>query len=265
MAEKMRDYYLGLPGGLTACFRSACDIRGDEAVRLGLGAYVPGISFLDEKPRKPDIKLENPQASFSDDFYHLLYGMTRAALLRRGYYCVHAACVGNDNGYMLIPGHSGAGKTTLAQRLVDRHGLKLLSGNKTVVRFAADGTIRAIAGTRTMTALDGAGKRYAYAFAPGKYAPEGGEGIVSSIALIRVNGGVREFAQLPRLSAAHTLYPFFMDAVNADVIVGGGRVFDAAPPLEAKEKLAAGLLRMQAPVYKISGPMPYLERKALKP
>lgn len=279
----MAEHYLSLPGGLTACFKTACGLC--RADRLQLGAYVPGIAFLDKVPPHIDLTVEHEisdnqrledrgshvilyapaREKFPADLCHLLYGVERRALLKRDFYAVHAACVGRGDDYMLIVGHSGAGKTTLAQNLVEKHGMKLFSGNKTVVRFDDDGGLRAVAGTRTMTALDGNLDRHAYEMSASDYAPS--EVKIKSAVLVRVNDGVREAQTLGSLSALHTLYPYFMDAVNADVVVNGRDVLDGTPDAGVKKRLAGHLRRSLArlPVHKYSGTMDFLEEKAVKP
>ena len=204
-----------------------------------------------------------PAADFPADLYHLIYGVTRKALLDRGYYCVHAACVGTGDDFRLVAGHSGAGKTTLAHRLVEQHGMKLLSGNKTVVRFDADGGMIAVAGTRTMTAVDRNLNRYAYDMADTEYAT--GEVRIKAVDIVRINDGVAEVQRLSLQSALHTLYPYFMDTVNADIIVNGRDIFDGTPSVTAKTALAQGLHKAAVPVRKISGTMDFMTREVLRP
>ena len=281
----MVDRYFALPGGLTACFRTASALGRRE--RLQLGAYVPGIAVMGGVPARADITIEHEfsespgladdganirlcaprgDGSLPADIYHLFYGAVRRTLLERGFYSVHAACVGNGDDYTLIVGHSGAGKTTLTQRLVEKHDMKLFSGNKTVVRFDPGGGITAVAGTRTMTSLDGNLNRHAYEMNPADYAPQA-QASIKSIVIVRVNDGVEEAQELSRSSALHALYPYFMDAVNADVIVNGRDVFNGAANSSARERLAAGLALSVAaiPVRKYSGNMNFLERKVLPP
>jgi hypothetical protein len=278
----MADHYLSLPGGLTACFRTACTIGRD--VKLQLGAYVPGLTFTSKRPvdltldhkisdtpslecKGTHITLCMPASDkFPDDLYHLLYGIERRELMKRGLYTVHAACVGKNGNYMLIAGHSGAGKTTLTQKLIDGHDMKLFSGNKTVIRIDADGGMTAIAGTKTMTALDSKQKRYAYELSARDYA-EASEVKIKSIALVRINEGVEETQTLSPLSALHTLYPYFMDAVNADIIVNGRDVFDGTPDTQAKSRLTQALrdIFKTLPVRKHSGSMDFLQQRTLHP
>jgi len=278
---------LSIAGCLTARFRSACDIHHHDAIKRQLHAHIPGLVFGKEGDQPPIITIEHHQSAnprlectadevryygaageaFPVDLYHLLYGITRRALLERNLYCVHAACVGGADGYHLIIGHSGSGKTTLAQNLVEHHGMTLFSGNKTVIRFEGDGGLTAIAGTPTMTALDKDFNRFAYGLANDQYAPKA-EVPITAITIIRVNDGVEETQTLGGLSALHTLYPYFMDTVNADVIVNGKDVFDGTPPAAAKDALVAGLTQAFAhniPVRKISGSMAYMCRKVAAP
>jgi len=148
----------------------------------------------------------------------------------------------------------------LAQRLVEHHGFKLFSGNKTVVKFDESGGLIAVAGTRTMTALDAGLRRFAYKMPEDSYAT--GPVLIKSIGLIKINEGVEETQKLAPLSALHTLYPYFMDAVNADVIVNGKDVFDGSPITSVKPTLTSNLQRLlqHTPVIKSSGSILYLER-----
>lgn len=280
----MTDHYFSLPGGLTARFRTACAIGREEFLQLG--AYVPGISIAEQPAENPDITithvisdapslkdndnsviLHSPEsASLPADLYHLFYGVARREWMKRGLYPVHAACVGKGEDFTLIVGHSGAGKTTLAQNLVEKHAMTLFSGNKTVVRFDAEGTITAVAGTKTMTALDDRLNRFAYEMPSDSYAHQP-EVKIKSIALVRVNDGVEEEQALRPLSALHTLYPYFMDAVNADVIVNGQDILDGTPTTDIKAGLTSELCGAVAllPVHKYAGSMAFLEQKVFQP
>lgn len=280
----MRDHFYALPGALTAHFRTACTIGTHEAMQLE--AYVPGITPLSIRPHNRDISLEHVMGdtpSFEDqgthvklctarsntcplDIYHLLYGLTRRTLLAQNLYSVHAACVGESDNYTLMIGHSGAGKTTLAQKCVTQAGYTLFSGNKTVVKISDNGEITAIAGTKTMTALDAQFKRHAYIMQPHEYAQTPAVKI-TSIAIIRINDGVAETQRLTGLAALHTLYPYFMDTVNADVIVNGRHVFDGTPPHTAKAALVSSLGKAinQIPVHKYAGSMTFLKQRVIKP
>jgi hypothetical protein len=72
---------------------------------------------------------------------------------------------------------------------------------------------------------------------------------------------------LSPLSALHTLYPYFLDAVNADVIVNGRQVFSGAALEGAAGHLAEhlGAALEQLPVRKISGSTPYMRGKVIAP
>ena len=279
----MHKYYMTLPGDMLALFQSASHEMTDD-VRLKMAAYVPGIAWSATMPeRGPDIVIQHTMTdrpfladggtrimistatheTFPDDLYHLLYAVIRRQLIAREMYPVHAACVGDDDGYRLIVGHSGSGKTTLAHRLVSEHGMKLFSGNKTVIRFNDDGTMTAIAGTRTMTALDRDLNRYAYKMNECQYTRDQTVAI-ASIDLVRINDGVEETQVLSRTSALHTLYPFFIDQVNADVIVNGCDILDGTVGAGAKGYLARNLSRSSVPVSKHAGSVSFLLR-SLRP
>ena len=278
----MNKKYLLLPGGLTACFETACQIGEKETLKLG--AYIPGISYLPKKPAHIDFTLTHKfsdQTSLSDhghnvkltthkakslpeDVYHLFYGMQRRELITRGLYPIHAACVGNDKDFTLIVGHSGAGKTTLAQKLIDTQDLKLFSGNKTVVRFNEDGGLTAIAGTKTKTALDTNLNRFAYELEEDKYTLKN-EVNISAINIIRINDGVEEAQEISPVSALHTLFPYFMDAVNADVIVNENDVLDGYTNTSSKTLLTRSLANAisNIKVAKYAGSLDFLQRKVL--
>lgn len=275
-------HHFALGGGLALHFYSACTLT--EATVLQFGAHLPGLTVLRGKAANPDLSLTHSfgmhpcleddgdrvklhtafSADMPEDVAHLLYGMQRRKLQQSGLFPVHAACVGRDGRFILIAGHSGSGKTTLAQKLVDEHGFRLLSGNKTVLRFEENGQLTAIAGTTTMTALDNTQGRHAYTLPPQVYAR--GEQPVAGILLPRLNDGVCEHQQLKGLSALHTLYPYFTDAVNADVIVNGKDLFDGTTPKAARAFLARALPESlhRTEVRKASGSLQHLTNAALK-
>lgn len=280
----MAEYYLSLPGGLKARFKTACDLRENDESRLYLAAHVPGVRFLDEKPDSFDFSLNHEFAEktrlvskgnditfftptadeFARDICHLLYAVTRRELLKNELYPVHAACVGQDDSYVLIVGHSGAGKSTLAHDLVAEDDWKLFSGNKTVTSFE-DGAIRAIAGTSTMTVLDDKLKRQSYEMDPECYA-EDPEVTIEAVHIVRVNDGVEETQKLARSTGIRALHPFFLDVVNADVIVGDYHVFNGATSSKIKHHLNRQLRQSlkAVPVYKSSGSMDFLTQRVLE-
>jgi len=264
-----------LPGGMRLRL-AVPDIPETMVLQAHVPGLVPGseggadLSLLHDPQQARNIAGDFPHmvlgcgwsAAKAADLPHLLYGMARRAWLEAGLYPVHAACVScGDGGAILLVGHSGSGKTTLAQRLIERHGCKLLSGNKTLVRFDETGALQAVAGTITMTALDKNRQRFAWRLPPDQYgeAPTP----VRSIAIVRLNDGVAEEQRLSPMSALHSLYPFFLDAVNADVIVGGTEVFDGAISGAARKTLALRLqdLLSGISVHAYSGSIEHLAQK----
>ena len=222
-----------------------------ELTETVLRAYVPESDYFDA--RSADAA-EVPEA----DLPHYLYGLARLAFLRQGLFSAHAACVGTDAGYVLLFGHSGDGKTTVSLRLVREHGYRLYAGNKTVVEFA-DGAVAAVAGTKTISELTSTGRRF-FRLEEKEYAPRSAMPIRAMVK-VKLNDGVAELKRLAPLSALHALYPFFLDAVNADIIVGKGtRVLPGDPPDGVRERLATELLQVfeTVPAYALAGSLAYV-------
>jgi hypothetical protein len=191
------------------------------------------------------------------DLLFLCYGAARRSWLKGGLYPVHAAALdmgaAHKTGLTLLVGHSGSGKTSVTLSAVSR-GHKVFSGNKTLVRIDGDKLI-AVAGTRTMTTkaedverhLSTGAVQSAYhgrsAFYLNKehYAPTS-PAMVHRIVLPRLNDGAEKSRRLGSLAALHKLYPFFLDTVNADIVLSGGKsVLSGNPDKGVREKLTAGL------------------------
>lgn len=284
----MSQFHLSLPGNVQALLTSDRDLRFDAKAEALLHAYLPGARLRAEPFSPPDLVVRHveslvPEAvcdgdtvtihdawngEIAMDGFYAIYGLFRRLLLERHVFCVHAACVG-DGDYVLLAGPSGTGKTTLTLRLLRDFGWRLFSGNKTVVTFDADDSLIATAGTQTTTIrlvdrdqhgpLIGSGiaygTRYAFFLDPAFQAREASVRI-RAIVLPRLNDGVEECVRLSPLSALHTLYPSFLDAVNADIVLCGGRaVLPGTPPSGTQEWLASALARVtqRIPVYAIAG------------
>jgi energy-coupling factor transporter ATP-binding protein EcfA2 len=287
----MSEIYFSFPTGVNICLAG---VRADDVVDLLMAAYVPGSQRVSKKPKKVDLVVSFPAAKKERvvkkgrhlflygpwgsqvplDAYHLVYSIVRHAFLKHRLYPAHAACLTNPKGEgVLIVGHSGVGKTSVALDLVMRHGWKLFSGNKTTVTCRANALV-ATAGTRTMTIRDMERKKYERViFAGKKYGARLAFSLddqmyeqssslkIKSILLVRLNDGVRESRELSPLGALHTLYPFFLDAVNADTVLAGGSVvFSGETPQGVRESLARTLSKTlpRIPVHALSGPMKYL-------
>jgi hypothetical protein len=283
----MRNYTLSLPGHLSCRFQTACDLNeGGDAFRY-MRAHLPGVTIQEGGAHvaEPDFSIIHnfadktkltcsgskvvfltPQADeFTRDICHLIYAATRKILIKAGYYPVHASCVGGDEqGYRLLVGHSGAGKSSLAHHLVEDYGFKLFSGNKTVIQFEEESNITAIAGTQTMTVLGDDLKRVSYVMNEEHYASSQ-QVPITSIHLIRLHEGAEETQQQAKSTSIRSLYPYFMDAVNADIIVGDYHVFNGAVPSKSKHHLNRNLRQSlkQVPVYRHAGSLDYLADKVL--
>lgn len=288
----MNSYDLALPGALIVRVEHFRPVFANEQARLLLSAYLSGVAFLEAPAVKVDLTIScresiakglrrsNTHIILNDgyhgdgsllDLIHLLYGATRLLWLKRGFYPVHSACIGNDDGYVLVVGHSGSGKTSIALELA-KSEQRVFSANKTLVSLG-DGNLLAVAGTRTITttAEDASrhsigGVRVGYVgrsafllddqmYAAASTVP------VRKIAIVRLNDGAKECSSLSPDSAMHRLYPFFLDVMNADVILcGGEEVFTGTPPRNSRQSLVEGLRSCLAkvPVCAVTGSMEFV-------
>jgi hypothetical protein len=294
MDSPQPDLYFTLVGGLTGRVASSSASFGDRE-RMLFQAYVPGIEFCDPQP-SCDVSIQHVESDKKDivrdrsrdrdnialydqwngqvsmDIFHLTYAAAREYYLENGNFTVHAACVGLDD-LVLLAGPSGSGKSTVAQNLIERGRAKLFSGNKTVVYYNDDATLSAVAGTKTMTIPTAFykqklpagntvnyGDRTAYQLNKNDYASPGK---IGAVYIVRLNDGVEDFQRVSQMSAVHALYPSFLDATNADVIVGGDMVYDSpnTPFMQLiKSFLAQQLARAtrNLPVYKVTGSLPFV-------
>jgi hypothetical protein len=275
----------------------------DSQDSLMMGAYWPGVtglSFTDDPlksaaftwwitassgseqqatGKKHIWNLSDPQHSthLSLNVWHLAAAIQRQYMAERGIFSVHAACITGPNGQaVLLPGHSGTGKTTAALTAVQK-GWKIFSGNKTLVTFNnRTGGIQAVAGTRTMTGLsdqfnhlaaqppqgDYVGQRRAFRLRQEFYETRAAVPI-THILLPRLNEGLEKCDALGFPSSLHTLYPLFADKVNQDVILPGGKVFVGTDQPHTINALVRGLTAAlpQIPVHSVIGPAPFIQKK----
>lgn len=292
----MHTFGLELPGGVLARVSHFDPLTDCAKFRTLAEAYLPGVLFT-EPPAKPNLDITvkwstntgvlvtghesyGMHVSMFDtwrgdesalDLLNLLYAGVRRLWLHRGLYPVHSACVGGENGYALIVGHSDSGKTAITRRLA-AGGTLVLSGNKTLVSFA-DGKVTAVAGTRTITTLaQDAGEtasddeaavayqqRAAFVLPAEQYATAPAN--IKLIVLAKLNDGYNRQSLVPSGSATHRLYPYFMDSVNADVVLcGGHEVFPGDAPSGSRERLSRALQTTlhPVPVYTLSGSLNYV-------
>lgn len=258
---------------------------GDKEILL-LNAYLPGIHLLPHSKRsrcafefhhleatKQKFTAQNNVFTLHDrwrgklpnDFYHLFYSIARMFLIRANLFPVHAACVIGKKG-MLIVGHSGDGKTTTLLELIKRGDFTVFSGNKTIISFPRQKKIMAVAGTRSITIprqnhtglVDG--QRMAFALPTNHYIKEQSVSI-RTIVIIKLNDGAEEKEKLTPLSSLHRLYPYFLDAVNADTLIFDGReMVSGEISVKNKKYLAASLHHRLArmPVYKLTGSLSFI-------
>ena len=239
------------------------DITADE--ELILRAYVPGIKKYDNAPEEIDLSVVyNP----SPEFAHKLYGLVRLELLKKKLFCVHSVCV-NLGKRVLVVGHSGSGKTTVARELMNKGGF-VESGNKTMVSWDDHGKLLSHAGTSVMSfkntdiipnQLENNNQVRVWdrVIVDMPYEKVNEHNLVDSIVVIRLNNYKNTSNQLVGNTKAHKLYPYFMDAVNADVLLDSKNdVLVSQPPAGTEHYLADNLRNLKIPVYTIEGTLEYI-------
>jgi len=288
-SQKTREFF-SLAGGVGALLTSTTPLTLDAAQRQHLAAHLPGIQPLSASPQNVGVHIEHIESDtpglqqqgghirlhdkwdgqISPDFAHLFFGAARSAWLDKNMYPVHAGCVGNDeDGYVLLVGHSGVGKTSATLQSALGSGLHIFSGDKTLVTIENNGDMQAIGGTKALTIRtedrnrwpnipkDGEtnGGRYTFNLKPEQYAATPAVKI-KAIVLLNLNDGTTKCKKLTPLSALHTLYPFFLDTERADIVAAGGKViFDGAPSQAVKKQLVdrLGTSLENVPTFAITG------------
>lgn len=270
----MSELYLKLLADVFVIVTSDGLLPVSASERLLLGAYLPDVEILDSKPDHVDMTIKHTQSDepslttsdatieisdawhgqFPDDLPHLLYSVSRQLWQERGYYPVHAACVTNGEQTVLLPAHSGAGKSTVVLNLVGKHGYKLVSGNTTLIRIDEAGNLVAVAGTRTMTLrtedYDNYGVRsknsVSYgnrtAFVMPEASIERAPATITHVAMIRLAHGVWQWNELGGSGSVHMLYPFMVDGEFEDCVIAGGRALFAGNTPESVRTTAAQAL-----------------------
>jgi len=271
-----------LPGALTVKVETPVAVFQQPEMRMLAHNYLPGLEFQStqaegeteaeaDQTLQSDVTLtitwvESPLPSLRAsrrhitlcdrfqgqgsclDLLSLIYSACRLLWHEQGIYSLHSACLSSseqqDGDAILLIGHSGTGKTSLALELARRGG-KIFSGNRTLVAIR-EGKLVALAGTRTMTrsrqteeqfesaappASEGSAvcaqaptdylERCAYSLAPDVYESRT-QVTIATIALARLNDGVAQAEELESLSALHRLFPYFTDAFGADTVLAGG-------------------------------------------
>ncbi|MBK8204297.1 MAG: hypothetical protein IPK68_18940 [Bdellovibrionales bacterium] len=281
-----------LGGGVTVEFKSNTPFHLTREDLVNLSAHLPGFRECSSGTCRPNLFLNHIEGDSSSirleqqrgavtisarwgsklppDFIHLLYGAARKEWLNNRIYPVHAACIGNEkDGYVLLVGAPGSGKTSLALNHAIHHGMKIFSGDKTLITIGSNGVMEAIAGTKTITVRSqdigrwsAVKKMNAHQFGdrisfqlPSEFYAKSPRVPIKKIFLVGLNDGVQDYSELSSMSALHTLYPFFMDKQREDILIGGDRaIFDGTTGADVRAGLSRELLSslQNIPVYKVT-------------
>jgi len=143
-----------------------------------------------------------------NDIPHLLYSLVRRLLIEKKYFPIHSTMI-EDKLYIA---HSGAGKTTLADKAMSL-GKSVNSLDKTIVKIENDKLIKKL-GTDIFS------RRYG----DSEIIKVKNNIEIKAIYLFFVSDNF-SIKQLSNSEAIHSLYPFFMDTVKKDCIVNNKFIY----------------------------------------
>lgn len=301
MINKIITLYFSFPSNFIISINLRGNVLFREREKLLLRAYTPGIqnikitrknitnnpdliiSYCPSKDQK--ISYQNNHFIIYDDwskeipayFFHLIYSISHHALLKKGYYTIHSACVGKENQWSLLLGHTGVGKTTVLLDLLHNYRYKMFSSNKTIVRFQDNFYLEAIAGTTTITCKDsdreklkaiaGQTVNFVNRFAcklPDKYSISKNKVKISRIYFVKLNPAVEECVSLNNFESIVVLYPFFLDYINSGIILFNGKdLYDGVPiTTKVKKKILSSLKRslISIDVYTLNGSLDFISK-----
>ena len=286
-------------------FTSTGDLSLSQRDIQHLSAHLPGFKLQTANADQPLVAVEHIQTNshavirqapgavqvlapdhdiMPDTLPHLLYGACRVEWLCRKLFPVHAACIGDAGGCYLLAGPSGSGKTTLVLEHARQHlkipERKIISADKTLVRFTDDGQLKAIAGTKTLSVrhhdmpqwepvvraeagkpgqtVTRTGDRAHFQLTPDFYGDPASEVPIQGIVLVKLSDNFQE-KTLSTENARHQLFPLFLDKQREDVLIGEhDAVLDGTLPVAVKRYLAnkfQDYLGKAGQVRQISGPL----------
>jgi hypothetical protein len=301
MTSKTTTLYFSFPSNFVISINLKGHASFREREELLLRAYVPGIqivgiarknitnnpdliiSYYPSKYQK--ISYEDNHIIIRDDwskeipvyFFHLIYSISHHALLKKGYYTIHSVCVGKENQWSLLLGHTGVGKTTVMLDLLHNYRFKMFSSNKTIVKFKKNFYLEAIAGTTIITCKDsdrnklktivGQTANFVNRFAcklPDKYSAPKNKVKISRIYFVRLNPAVEECVSLNNFESMVALYPFFLDYINSGIVLFNGKdLYDGIPiTTEIKKKILSSLKKslIRLDVYSLNGSPDFISK-----
>lgn len=296
-----KKYFLCLPTYTNITLSFFDNVSFGERESLLLQAYVPGIRIVKKMPKSnlndkkisidyfksDNIKIDSKKETiriydnWSKEipvyFFHLIYSISHYALLKKGYYTVHSACVGTGNQWSLLLGHTGVGKTTVMLNLLRNYKFKMFSSNKTLIKFQKDFCLEAIAGTTTITCKDNISNklkkitkkkvnfvnRIAYKL-PNEYSTLKNKVKISRLYFVKLNPAVEECVRLSNFESMVALYPLLFDYINSDIILFNGEDLYNGTSITTREKkkmlssLKKSLISLA--VYNLNGSLDFISK-----
>lgn len=289
-----------LAGAVTAIITSHSNSTLNESDLFALQSQIPGIQELHEIPKKADLTIHHEEretfsltrdgslvelkegwnGKISPDLPHLLYVMAHQHWLNQGLFVIHSACIGNEkDGYVLLVGDAGCGKTSTALECARRYGLKIYSGDKTVVEIDGDYNLWGIGGTQVLTSRNPergrwkemVGKavetssRHSFSLKM-EYYPTEKKVPIRGVVLLYLNDGRDSLEEFSKLSAIHNLYPHFIDSQKEDVLMNDGNyVFDGTVTRDVQQKnvprLSQAIKKIRT--VKVIGSMNYVSEQVM--
>lgn len=162
------------------------------------------------------------------DIPHLLYSILRHYWIENAYYPIHSIMLENS----LLIGHSGSGKTSLSLEAL-KQGIEVYSYDKTLVHFSNQ-DLKFLAGTNVISVRKEVYEKESAIYSlteplsihEGRIVlsanQPGDQPLIKHPYLFFLADTPLSVNKMTIASSLHELYPFFLDTIKTDVIIGNG-------------------------------------------